>query len=194
MVRLQMKKRTTISDIAKLLGINKSTVSRALNNPTRVSEEIRARVLESCQVLNYIPNDAAKTLASSSSKAIVLLVSSFTNSVFAEIIETAKVECERLGYNLLIGDSSYTQIGEELVIEKYLQQNVDGFILTETLHSSKAKQLITQSHIPAIEIMDIIDTPTFDANFGIDQHAAAKEITNYLIEEKGRYMQQQITG
>ncbi|WED26749.1 LacI family DNA-binding transcriptional regulator [Vibrio sp. DW001] len=181
-----MKKRTTIADIARVLNINKSTVSRALNNPDRVSDELHARVKETCRELHYIPNNAAKTLASASSKSIVLLVSSFTNSVFSEIIRTAKIECELLGYNLLIGDSSYTPIGEEAVIEKYLQQNVDGFILTETLHSSKAQNLIKQSYIPTIEIMDIIDSPTFDANIGVDQYCAAKEITHYLIEKKNR--------
>ncbi|WED24233.1 LacI family DNA-binding transcriptional regulator [Vibrio sp. JC009] len=180
-----MNKRTTISDIAEYLGINKSTVSRALNNPGRVSAEVHAKVQEACKVLHYIPNVAAKTLASSSSRSIVLIVPSFTNSVFSEIISTAKKKCEDSGYNLLIGDSTYTLMGEEKVIENFLQHNVDGFILTETNHSSKSRTLIKNAGLPVIEIMDVLDNPTFNANFGVDQIAAATELTEYLIN-KGR--------
>lgn len=178
-----MAKRTTLSDIADYVGINKSTVSRALSKPDRVSEDIRLKVAEASQALNYIPNVAAKNLASASSKSIVLIVPSFTNSVFSDVIETAKEQSRLRGYQLLIGDSAYTTLGEEKAIEHYLQHNVDGFILTETSHSNKTISLLTNSGVPVVEIMDVIEQPTFDANFGIDQSAAAEEITTHLINK-----------
>ncbi|WP_432453987.1 MULTISPECIES: LacI family DNA-binding transcriptional regulator [unclassified Agarivorans] len=179
-----MNKRTTIADVAEYLGVNKSTISRALNNPNRVSADVHSKVIEACKVLNYIPNVAAKTLALSSSKSIVLIIPSFTNSVFAEIISAAKISCESLGYNLLIGDSSYTTLGEEKVVENFLSRNVDGFIFTETEHSLATQTMIKNSNIPAVEIMDILDKPTFDANFGVNQSDAATELTEYLISKE----------
>ncbi|WP_027695165.1 LacI family DNA-binding transcriptional regulator [Vibrio litoralis] len=180
-----MNKRTTISDVANYLSINKSTVSRAINNPNRVSKELHARVIQACNKLNYIPNVAAKTLASSSSKSILLVVPSFTNTVFPEIISATKLKCEALGYNLLVGDSEYTELGEEKIVKDFLSRNVDGFIFTETIHSWGTVELIKNSACPAVEIMDIIKEPTFDANFGVDQSEAATELTSYLIS-KGR--------
>lgn len=180
-----MAKRIKLSDVAQHLGINKSTVSRALNKPERVSEELRIKVQQACEELNYIPNVAAKNLASASSKTIALIVPSFTNSVFADVIGCARKICDSRGYQLLIGDSTYTILGEEKAVEHYLQHNIDGFILTETSHSSKTISLLQRAHIPVIEIMDVIDTPTFDGNFGIDQVEAAGELTRYLIN-KGR--------
>ena len=180
-----MNKRTTISDVAEYLGINKSTVSRALNNPNRVSKELHQKVVDACKILSYIPNVAAKTLASSSSKSIVLVIPSFTNSVFPEIISAVKTCCDKAGYSLLIGDSSYTQFGEERVVQNFMSRNVDGFIFTETEHSQATIDLILSSGLPAIEIMDIIDKPTFNANFGVDQTQAAVDLTEFLIA-KGR--------
>jgi LacI family gluconate utilization system Gnt-I transcriptional repressor len=180
-----MNKRTTISDVAEYLGINKSTVSRALNNPNRVSNELHSKIIDACNVLNYLPNAAAKTLASASSKSIVLVIPSFTNSVFSEIISAAKSQCEAYDYNLLIGDSSYTKLGEEKVVENFISRNVDGFIFTETEHSLATQNLLRKANIPAVEIMDHLVKPNFNANFGVDQIAAATELTEYLVA-KGR--------
>lgn len=180
-----MKKRTTILDVANYLEINKSTVSRALSDPDRVSPDMYKKIVEACRVLNYIPNLAAKTLALSSSKSIVLIIPSFTNSVFSEIISAAKECCEDNGYSLLIGDSSYNTMGEEKVVSNFLSRNVDGFIFTETEHSLETIKMVKNSNLPAIEIMDVVKTPTFDANFGVDQSQAATELTEYLIK-KGR--------
>ncbi|MEP3351108.1 MAG: LacI family DNA-binding transcriptional regulator [Marinomonas sp.] len=180
-----MKKRTTILDVANYLGVNKSTVSRALNNPDRVSSDIYDKVIEACRVLNYIPNLAAKTLALSSSKSLVLIIPSFTNSVFSEIISAAKQTCESNGYSLLIGDSSYNKMGEEKVVANFLSRNVDGFIFTETEHSLATINMIKTSGLPAVEIMDVVKKPTFNANFGVNQYDAASELTKYLIK-KGR--------
>ncbi|WP_413282496.1 LacI family DNA-binding transcriptional regulator [Vibrio sp. MA40-2] len=180
-----MNKRTTIADVAEYLGINKSTVSRALNNPKRVSSELHSKVIDACSVLNYIPNVAAKTLASSSSKSIVLVIPSFTNSVFSEIISATKSRCEKFEYNLLIGDSSYTKLGEEKVVENFLSRNVDGFIFTETEHSLATHDMLKKTNIPAIEIMDSLEKPNFNANFGVDQIGAATALTEYLVA-KGR--------
>ncbi|MDW6092518.1 LacI family DNA-binding transcriptional regulator [Vibrio rhizosphaerae] len=180
-----MNKRTTIADVAAYLGINKSTVSRALNNPNRVSTELKERIEVACKELNYIPNVAAKTLASSSSKSIVLVVPSFTNSVFAEIISVVKAECDELGYNLLIGDATYTKFGEEKVVENFLSRNVDGFILSETEHTLDTKRMIDSANLPTVEIMDSIEKPNFNANFGVNQIEAAACLTEYLIT-KGR--------
>lgn len=181
-----MRKRTTIDDIAKALGINKSTVSRAMNNPSLVSTEMREKIERMCRKMNYIPNSIAKSLASSSTNSIVLLIPSFSNDVFKEVIDGVKEICDQYNYNLLISDFSYTPLEEQRIIEKYLQQNVDGFILTETFHTQKTKDLLQMANIPAVELMNIYENPNFLANIGINQYAAAEYLIKFLIEEKQR--------
>ncbi|GJJ79657.1 LacI family DNA-binding transcriptional regulator [Pasteurella canis] len=181
-----MAKRTTIDDIAKALGINKSTVSRAINNPSLVSDEMREKITRMCDKMNYIPNNIAKSLASSSTHSIVLLIPSFSNDVFNDVIDGVKEICDKWNYNLLISDFSYTPLEEQRIIEKYLQQNVDGFILTETFHTQKTMDLLRIANIPTIEIMQIDKSPNFLANIGIDQYAAAKHLVEFLVMEKAR--------
>lgn len=181
-----MKKRATIDDIAKELGVNKSTVSRAINNPNLVSAEMREKVAKICKKMNYIPNSIAKSLASSSTNSIVLLIPSFSNDVFNDVIDGVKTVCDQQNYNLLISDFSYTPLEEQRIIEKYLQQNVDGFILTETLHTQQTIDLLNGANIPAVELMNIDANPHFLANIGINQYAAAEQLMRFLIQEKQR--------
>ncbi len=129
--------------------------------------------------MNYIPNSIAKSLASSSTNSIVLLIPSFSNDVFKEVIDGVKEICDQWNYNLLISDFSYTPLEEQHIIEKYMQQNVDGFILTETFHTQKTIELLKTANIPTVEIMNIYDNPNFLANIGIDQYVAAKELIRF---------------
>ncbi|MFC0322134.1 LacI family DNA-binding transcriptional regulator [Gallibacterium melopsittaci] len=181
-----MKRRTTIDDIAKALGVNKSTVSRGINNPSLVSQEMRTRIEKMCKKMNYIPNSIAKSLASSSTNSIVLLIPSFSNDVFKEVIDGVKEICDQYNYNLLISDFSYTPLEEQRIIEKYMQQNVDGFILTETYHTQKTIDLLNTAHIPTIELMHIYENPHFLANIGINQYAAAEYLVRFLVNDKQR--------
>jgi DNA-binding LacI/PurR family transcriptional regulator len=71
-----MKKRTTIADLAKLLGIDKSSISLALRDSPKMSLATRARVHRVAREQNYIPNWAAKQLAGSTSHAIGLVMPS----------------------------------------------------------------------------------------------------------------------
>jgi len=183
-----MKKRTTIEDIAKILGIHKSTVSRGINNPELVSKKTYDKIQKVCKKMNYIPNNFAKSLASTSSHSIAMLIPCFSNAVFLDAIAGVTDICNQYAYNLLLGDSSYTPLGEEEVIRKYLQQNVDGFILTETFHTQDTINLLNSSNIPTIEIMDVTDTPNFLANIGVNQYKATIAIVEYLLKKKNKHI------
>ena len=68
------KKRVTIADLARVLGMDKSSVSLALRDSPRVSEATRVRVRRAANEQNYSPNWAAKQLAGSSERAIGLVM------------------------------------------------------------------------------------------------------------------------
>ena len=79
-------RRPTLRDLAKTVGVSASTASRALNNNTAISEEIRKRVFKAAKDANYIPNSLARGLALKRSQLIGLLVPSIANPFFAEIL------------------------------------------------------------------------------------------------------------
>lgn len=91
-----MKKRVTIADLARLLGMDKSSVSLALRDSPRVSEATRARVRRAANEHNYSPNWAAKQLAGSSERAIGLVMpSTFECLVHPPVASTTQALARR---------------------------------------------------------------------------------------------------
>jgi DNA-binding LacI/PurR family transcriptional regulator len=86
-----MQKRTTIADLAKLLGIDKSSISLALRDSPKMSVATRARVHRAAREQNYIPNWAAKQLAGSTSHAIGLVMpSAFACISHPRVVQTVQ--------------------------------------------------------------------------------------------------------
>ena len=139
---MKKKKRTTINDVADFVGVHKTTVSRALNNPGRISKELSQKIRNAVTQLNYIPNQAARSLHLNYSNTLALLIPSFVNNVFNDVITGVKSVADASGYSLMVGTSTYDKDEEEKVVESYIQQSVDGFILTST------QPLHTYSHQP----------------------------------------------
>jgi len=179
------KKRTTISDVADYVGVHKTTVSRALNNPGRISKELSVKIKNAVIELNYIPNQAARSLHLDYSNTIALLIPSFVNMVFDDVITGVKSVTDKHGYALMVGTSTYSELGEETIVESYIQQSVDGIILTSTRHTERTINMLNSAGLPVAEIMNMSDAP-FDINYGVDQEAAAADITRYLVDKGHR--------
>ena len=94
-----MEKRVTIADLAKLLGMDKSSISLALRDSPKMSVATRARVQRAAREHNYTPNWAARQLASSSSHAIgFVMPSTFACLSHPPVIHTIQA-LARLGAN-----------------------------------------------------------------------------------------------
>lgn len=79
------KKKITIGDIAKALGVSKTTVSFVLNGKAReiqISQELEKRVLDYIQQVGYIPNQYAQGLRSGKTRIIGMLVEDISDSFF----------------------------------------------------------------------------------------------------------------
>lgn len=178
------KSRTKISDVANQLGVHKTTVSRALNNSSGISKSLALKIKKAARELNYIPNRAAQSLCADNNRTIALLLPSFGNNVFNDVMLGVKAVADKANYALMIGDSTYTELGEERTVESYIQQNVSGFILTSTRHTEETRKMLLATGTPVAEIMDISSEP-FDINYGVNNELAAQSMTQHLID-KGR--------
>lgn len=102
-----MKTKTTIKDIAREAGVSVATVSYVLNNRTeeRISEKTRKKVLQIVNLLNYIPNQSAKALATSRSRNIVAYIphssSPFKNAEQLFFLNSLAAVLRRHDYNLI---------------------------------------------------------------------------------------------
>ena len=81
---------TTIREVAKRANVPVATVSRTLNNPGSVSEELATRVMQAVQELNYTPSVQARSLVLGVTSFVGLIVSDITNPFFPELVRVLR--------------------------------------------------------------------------------------------------------
>ncbi len=172
--------RVTIDDVARHAGVSAITVSRALREPERVSEELRARIERAVAELGYVPNRAARTLASRRSNTVAVLVPSLSNAVFVDVLAGIHEVLAPRGYQLLIGNTRYSEAEEENLVLAYLEHGPDGVLLTGHQQSACARARLAASGVPTVHMMDL--APGSGApSVGFSQPEAGYAMTRYLL-------------
>ncbi|MBU2670199.1 LacI family transcriptional regulator [Actinoplanes bogorensis] len=92
----------SIDEVARVAGVHKSTVSRALSRPEVVREETREHILRVAESLGYEINPLAAALRRKSSNLVPLIVPDITNPFFGELASTMTAAAEEHGYRLVL--------------------------------------------------------------------------------------------
>jgi len=142
----------TIKDIAKLLGISKSTVSRALSEHSDVNLETKKKVLEIAQKLNYQPNALALNLKQQRTHTIGVLIPETVNHFFVKAIGGIQRVANLAGYNVMTCQSDESFVTERNNLQSLLVTRVDGILIsvatgTETTEHFDA---ILQRKLPVV--------------------------------------------
>lgn len=177
--------RMTLQDIADLAGLNKMTVSRYLRDPNQVSQRSRAIISKIMEENNYIPNRAPEILLNARSKTFGVLIPSFRNLIFADVLAGIESVTSARQYQTLIANYEYDPEREEREVLTLLSYNIDGLILTGRQHTARMVQYVRASGIPVAELMDLTENP-IDIQIGFDNEKAAFEMTQAFIESGKR--------
>lgn len=177
--------RMTLQDIANLAGLNKMTVSRYLRDPGQVSQRSRELISKVMEENNYIPNRAPEILLNARSKTIGVLIPSFRNQIFADVLAGIESVTSAHQYQTLIANYEYDPQREEREVLNLLSYNIDGLILTGKQHSDRMMQYVRASGIPVAELMDF-GGPQLDIQVGFDNEKAAWDMTNAFLESGKR--------
>jgi LacI family gluconate utilization system Gnt-I transcriptional repressor len=172
----------TLSDVAKLAGVAPITASRALNTPNVVSSDVLQRVQEAVAKTGYVPNRMAGGLASSKSKLIAAVVPSTVSSVFMETIERLNDALFDAGYQLMLGQTGYSDEREEQLLEAIIGRRPDGIFLTGIMKPGKGRTRLVASGIPIVETWDLTPTPV-DMLIGFSHPAIGQSVASYLIKK-----------
>jgi LacI family transcriptional regulator len=121
----------TIYDIARLAGVNPSTVSRALSQPGRINEKTEARIRAAAEELNYRVNPIARALPTGRTNTLGLVVADITNPVIFGIVRGAERAAAAAGYTLIVAESQESEEREATAVERVLPA-VDGLVLATT--------------------------------------------------------------
>lgn len=122
-------KKSTISDVAREANVSKATVSRVLNNAPNVAADLRKRVMDAIQKLEYQPSRAARVLKKNLQDVIGFLIPSITDTIFGAILQSA----QDLAYENKIGILAYSTADDikrqQMYLENLQSEQVAGIIL-----------------------------------------------------------------
>jgi len=181
-----MKKKITIKDIAKEMGVDPSTVSKALRNQSDISVEMQKKIKRFADKLGYRPNLLAKSLISKRSNILGVIIPDLRISFFSEATRGIYEEATKSGYETILLVHDENTENEKRKLEFLSDINVDGILLNavdETSNLNLYKRLDSEG----IKII-CWDRKLKNSNFNsvsINDKIASFELTNKLIE-KGR--------
>lgn len=176
-----MIKRTKLQDIAKQVGVTRMTVSRYFNDPQSVAKKTRDKISKVIEESGFIPNRVPAIMSKSSSKSLGLIVPSFSNGVFSDIIDAVDTTARERGYNVLLTHSGYDPLREEQQVADLLSYQVDSIILCDSVHTDLTMKRLKNSGLPLAEILSFSKDPV-GLNIGINYEKIFKEMTATLIK------------
>lgn len=167
----------TIREVAARAGVSLGTASRVLSGHPATSAEARTRVAEAAAALGYRPNAQARSLRSTRTHTIGLLVSDVRNPFFADVAHAAEQSALESDYVTLLGNANERVDQQDRYLETFLTQRVDGVVLTPQGRGSGALDTLIASGMPVVfadRTVDGIDVPsvTTDSRRGLDQAVA----------------------
>ncbi len=121
---------STIKDVSKIAGVSVATVSRVLNDSSKVNPRTKEKVLRAIDELNYKPNAVAKTLFKKQSNSIGLIIPNISNPFFPELARAVEDTARQFGYRVILCNSDGQKEKEKDYIETLSQNHVDGFLVT----------------------------------------------------------------
>ncbi|MDB5868548.1 MAG: transcriptional regulator, LacI family [Polaromonas sp.] len=172
--------RITLNDVAQAAGVSPITVSRALRGERAVDPVLVKRVQEAARQLGYVPDPAARALASQRSSHVAVLIPMLSNALFVDLLEAVQRSLRRAGYQTLMGVTHYNAREEELLLREQLLQRPAGLMVTGLERSAGAQALITHSRVPCVHLMEVGNAPGV-YSVGFSQADAGAELTRHLL-------------
>ena len=177
--------RVTLADVAGVAGVSPITVSRALRGERAVDPALVARVKAAADRMGYVPDPAARALASHHSTHVALLIPMLSNALFVDLLEAAQRTLRRAGYQTLIGVTHYDGSEEEQLLREQLLHRPAGLLVTGLERSESTRALIRTSGVPCVHLMETSDAPGVYC-VGLSQAEAAAAMTRHLFERGHR--------
>lgn len=177
---MKHNQRTTLRELARMVGVSTSTASRALNHNSAISEDVRRRVLRAAQETNYIPNSLARGLALKRSHLVGLVVPSIANPFFAEIARGAHDAAYEKGYVVTLCDTQRSKGREDLFARTLLRSRVDGVIITGGSMAPENIHTLKQQNLPVV-LAGRRSSGNGESGVGVDNVTVGHEATEYVI-------------
>lgn len=175
-----------ISDVAEMLGVSKSTVSRVINGNEGVGPELRKKVMDFINEIGYQPNTIAQSLSKGRMNIVALILGDIRNPFYADLTFNIQRILNDNGYMVMVLNSEYN-IDRELEFLKLTEQfNFAGLILI-TAQEKAIEERLKNMEMPKVLVNRILPYYTGDSVL-IDNFQAGYQATMHLIELGHRHI------
>lgn len=172
--------KVTISDIAKLAGVSKATVSRVINGSKPVSPEVRDKVMKVIDETGFKPSALARSLSTKKTKLIGVVIPDVANPVFSELVKGMEDQSNASGYNILLCNTYLSHEKELKYLEILQDKEVDGIIFLTTDETEEQVEFFRKYGKPVVTVdrkFRKMEIPSV----GVDDYEASYKAVNYLI-------------
>lgn len=171
--------RLKMADIARIAGVDISTISRALADSPRVTDETKQRIRQVVEETGYVVNRSARTLRAQRTGIILVMLPSIASSSFADVVLGIEEVVQEHGYNVIIGNTQYDPEREQRLGRQLLTGAVDGLILI----TGRLPAIVTEMADYDRRIVAVSRRLTDKSipSVSIDNRAAARDMADYLV-------------
>ncbi len=173
----------TIKDIARILGVSPSTVSRALKDHPDISPATKKQVRELVEKLKYKPNAIALSLRSQKSNMISVIVPEIVHHFFSSVISGIEEIAQGNDYNVMIFQTNEKYEREVEIMQAIESNRVEGVLISvskATTNYNHFKELV-ERHFPMVFFDRVCDELETDKVI-VDDFNGAMNAVEYLIE------------
>lgn len=176
--------RITIKDLARELGISKSTVSRALRGHPNVKKQTRDEVLALAEELDYQPDQVALSLVHKRTFTIGVVVPNVSFPYFSYVLSSIQEMADTAGYQVIIAQSLESFEREKKVIQTMVANRVDGLLLSISRETQDFDHIhsLRRKGVPVILFDRVFGFGTYPQVM-MDNFEAAYKVTKHLLEQ-----------
>ncbi|MCF7859533.1 MAG: LacI family transcriptional regulator [Candidatus Cloacimonetes bacterium] len=180
----EIKKRTTIKDIATALNIHNSTVSRALQDHPDINPETKEKVLNMAKEMHYFPNAVAQRLKTNKTFTIGVVVPDLSKPFFAQIIHSIIEVAAKNKYQTIITVSLENPDLERENIKTLISERVDGMLVCTTMDTVDLDifDLVEEEGIPLVFFDRVPNIDTF-SSAAINHHSSVYSAIDFIIKQ-----------
>lgn len=181
-----MSSEVTLKHIAEALGISAMTVSRALNNRSNVDEKTRKKVLEKAKSMGYTPNHVAKSLVSSKTYTIGVVIPEITHAFFPEVVRGIEEVTNASDYQLFLTNANEQFEREKSAIRALRSKRVDGILISssQTVEDYTFYEDLINSGTTVVFFDRCIENVGASC-VSVNDRASSMQITDHLVETHG---------
>ncbi|MCS7260332.1 MAG: LacI family transcriptional regulator [Anaerolineae bacterium] len=182
-----MKRRVTIEDVARMAGVSRQTVSRAINNKGEISPLTLERVMNAIHQLGYRPSWVARGLATQRTRTLGLVVPDITNPFFPEVARGVQDAAHTQGYHVFLYNTDESAEREYQILYSLAAQLVDGILLFGSRIADAELRAFVEHYRPLVVLNRHIVHPGVGMVL-VDNLAGARLAVEHLVRRGHRYI------